>query len=111
MVAISSAIGDPPSRPVVPAARAEPPGPREQATERGLRATLRAALAHPGFVAMSVAFFACGLQLMFVTTHLPRFLGLCGLPPALGAQALAVIGVCNAFGSYAFGRLGQSYSP
>jgi predicted MFS family arabinose efflux permease len=48
---------------------------------------------------------------MFVTTHLPRFLGLCGLPPALGAQALAVIGVCNAFGSYAFGRLGQSYSP
>lgn len=73
--------------------------------------TLRAALAHPGFVVMSVAFFACGFQLMFITTHLPRFLGLCGLAPAVGAQALAVIGVCNAFGSYFFGRLGQSYSP
>ncbi|MCL6614308.1 MAG: hypothetical protein K6U03_06815, partial [Firmicutes bacterium] len=70
--------------------------------------TLRAALAHPGFVVMSVAFFACGFQLMFITTHLPRFLGLCGLAPAVGAQALAVIGVCNAFGSYFFGRLGQS---
>jgi predicted MFS family arabinose efflux permease len=76
-----------------------------------LRRTLRAALAHPGFVVMSIAFFACGFQLMFITTHLPRFLGLCGLAPAVGAQALALIGVCNAFGSYAFGRLGQSYSP
>jgi predicted MFS family arabinose efflux permease len=73
--------------------------------------TLRAALAHRGFVAMSVAFFACGFQLMFITTHLPRFLGLCGLSPAVGAQALAVIGLCNAVGSYAFGRLGQRYSP
>jgi predicted MFS family arabinose efflux permease len=102
MAAISVAIGDPPSRHDGVAARAE---------ASGLRATLGAALAHPGFVAMSVAFFACGFQLMFVTTHLPCFVGLCGLPPALGAQALAVIGICNAFGSYAFGRLGQSHSP
>ena len=99
MAAISVVIGGPPPR---SAASAE---------VSGLRATLGAALAHPGFIAMSVAFFACGFQLMFVTTHLPRFLGLCGLPPTLGAQALAVIGLCNAFGSYAFGRLGQSYSP
>jgi predicted MFS family arabinose efflux permease len=102
VVAMSVAIGGAPPQAEVPVARSG---------TSGLRATLGAALAHPGFVAMSVAFFACGFQLMFVTTHLPRFLGLCGLPPALGAQALAVIGVCNAFGSYAFGRLGQSYSP
>ena len=102
MAAMSAAIG---GRPPQPAASAAPP------EASGLRAAVGAALAHPGFVVMSVAFFACGFQLMFVTTHLPRFLGLCGLPPALGAQALAVIGVCNAFGSYAFGRLGQSYSP
>ncbi|MGG5819044.1 MFS transporter [Falsiroseomonas sp. HW251] len=71
----------------------------------------RMAMGHPGFVAMSVAFFACGFQLMFITTHLPRFLGLCGLAPSVGASALAVIGVCNAIGSYAFGLLGQRYSP
>jgi predicted MFS family arabinose efflux permease len=74
-------------------------------------AAVRAAMAHPGFVAMSVAFFACGFQLMFITTHLPRFLGLCGLAPSVGAAALAVIGVCNAIGSYVFGLLGQRYSP
>ncbi len=71
----------------------------------------RTAMAHPGFVTMSVAFFACGFQLMFITTHLPRFLGLCGLAPSVGAAALAVIGVCNAIGSYTFGVLGQRYSP
>ncbi|WP_426954356.1 MFS transporter [Muricoccus radiodurans] len=80
-------------------------------TREGTSEALRAALSHPGFVAMSVAFFACGFQLMFITTHLPRFLGLCGLSPALGAQALGVIGVCNAVGSYAFGLLGQRHSP
>ena len=88
-----------------------PRGPAVRRPAIPLGRTLRAALAHPGFVAMAIAFFACGFQLMFITTHLPRFLGLCGLAPAVGAQALAVIGVCNAFGSYAFGRLGQSYSP
>jgi predicted MFS family arabinose efflux permease len=77
----------------------------------GAWSAARTAMAHPGFVTMSVAFFACGFQLMFITTHLPRFLGLCGLAPSVGAAALAVIGVCNAIGSYAFGVLGQRYSP
>ncbi len=73
-------------------------------------AAAREALGHGGFVAMTVAFFACGFQLMFITAHLPRFLGLCGLPPSVGASALGVIGVCNALGSYAFGLLGARYS-
>jgi predicted MFS family arabinose efflux permease len=77
----------------------------------GLGETLRAALAHPGFMVMTIAFFACGFQLAFITTHLPRFLGLCGLAPSVGAHALGIIGLCNAFGSYAFGLLGQRYSP
>jgi predicted MFS family arabinose efflux permease len=99
MVLVGVLIGGAPRRP----ATAAPSLPLGQA--------LRAALAHRGFVVMSVAFFACGFQLMFITTHLPRFLGLCGLSPAVGAQALAVIGVCNAFGSYLFGVAGQRWSP
>ena len=44
---------------------------------------------HSGYVIMSLAFFVCGLQLVFLTTHLPSYLALCGMDPMLGAQALA----------------------
>jgi predicted MFS family arabinose efflux permease len=74
-----------------------------------LGGTLRAAFAHRGFMAMAIAFFACGFQLMFITTHLPRFLGLCGLAPGVGANALAMIGLCNAIGSYLSGSLGRYF--
>jgi predicted MFS family arabinose efflux permease len=102
MVAVSLLLGGAP--PQDAAQRAAGPA-------AGAWGAARLAMAHPGFVAMSVAFFACGFQLMFITTHLPRFLGLCGLAPSVGAAALVVIGVCNAIGSYAFGVLGQRYSP
>lgn len=89
------------------------PAPGGAAVERqgaGVAEAVREALSHRGFVAMAVAFFACGFQLMFITAHLPRFIGLCGLPPSVGAAALGVIGVCNAVGSYTFGVLGGRYS-
>jgi predicted MFS family arabinose efflux permease len=58
---------------------------------------------------MALAFFVCGLQLVFITTHLPNYLAICGLDPSLGASALALIGLFNVFGSYAFGWLGGRY--
>jgi predicted MFS family arabinose efflux permease len=65
---------------------------------------------HSGYVVMSLAFFVCGLQLVFLTTHLPSYLALCGMDPMLGAQALAVIGLFNVIGSWGFGWLGDRYS-
>jgi predicted MFS family arabinose efflux permease len=59
---------------------------------------------------MSLAFFVCGLQLVFLTTHLPSYLVLCGMDPMLGAQALAVIGLFNIIGSWGFGWLGDRHS-
>uniref|UniRef100_E6VHU2 Major facilitator superfamily MFS_1 n=1 Tax=Rhodopseudomonas palustris (strain DX-1) TaxID=652103 RepID=E6VHU2_RHOPX len=70
---------------------------------------VQAALGHSGFMVMAIAFFVCGLQLVFITTHLPNYLAICGLDPSLGASALAVIGLFNVFGSYAFGWLGGRY--
>lgn len=70
---------------------------------------LAEALAHRGFLALSVAFFACGFQLVFIGTHLPKYLAICGLPPAVGAWSLALIGLFNAAGSLAAGWLGQRY--
>jgi predicted MFS family arabinose efflux permease len=71
---------------------------------------LKEATSHPGFVVMAVAFFVCGLQLVFITTHLPAYIAICGMDPNVGAQALVLIGLFNAFGSLAFGWLGGRYS-
>ncbi len=71
---------------------------------------LRVAARHPGYLAMTAAFFACGFQLVFITTHLPSYLAFCGLPPSVSASALALIGLCNTIGTYAVGQLGARYS-
>ncbi len=67
------------------------------------------AMSHKGYIVMSLAYFVCGLQLTFLTAHLPSYLALCGQDPMLGAQALAVIGLFNVFGSWLFGWLGDLY--
>jgi predicted MFS family arabinose efflux permease len=59
---------------------------------------------------MVIAFFACGFQLMYITTHLPSYLAICGLPASVSASALGMIGLGNAVGSYAAGMLGARYS-
>jgi predicted MFS family arabinose efflux permease len=76
---------------------------------QSLGAVVQSALGHSGYVIMAIAFFVCGLQLVFITTHLPNYLAICGLDPSLGASALALIGLFNVFGSYVFGWLGGLY--
>ena len=71
---------------------------------------LREAIAHRGYLFMTLAFFACGFQLVFITTHLPSYLALCGVAPGVGASALALIGLFNTVGTYMFGLLGARYS-
>jgi len=78
---------------------------RQSATD-----AVRAAIAHRGYLFMTLAFFACGFQLVFLTTHLPAYLQLCGVAPGVGATALALIGLFNAIGTYIFGLLGAKYS-
>jgi len=60
---------------------------------------LRTASGHRGFIAMTIAFFACDFQLVFFTTHLAPFLDLCGLPGSVSATALGPIGLFNAIGT------------
>jgi predicted MFS family arabinose efflux permease len=64
------------------------------------------ALRTPAFLVMAGAYFVCGMQLLFITTHLPSYLALCGMDPMLGAEALGVIGAFNVFGSLFFGWAG-----
>jgi len=71
---------------------------------------LREAIGHRGYLFMTLAFFACGFQLVFLTTHLPAYLQLCGIAPGVGATALGLIGLFNTIGTYGFGLLGARYS-
>jgi predicted MFS family arabinose efflux permease len=71
---------------------------------------LRQALGHRGYLFMTLAFFACGFQLVFITTHLPAYLQLCGIAPGVSATALGLIGLFNTIGTYCFGLLGARYS-
>jgi predicted MFS family arabinose efflux permease len=71
---------------------------------------VKEAMGHPGYVVLAIAFFVCGLQLVFITTHLPTYLAICGMDPSVGANALALVGLFNVIGSYLFGWLGGRYS-
>ncbi|HTO48451.1 MAG TPA: MFS transporter [Burkholderiales bacterium] len=90
--------------------QARAPDAHAPAVPQPLGEALREAAKHRGFVAMTVAYFACGFQLVFITTHLPQYLELCGVAPSVSANALALIGLCNTVGTYAFGLLGARYS-
>jgi MFS family permease len=82
-------------------------GPEE--TNTPLKEVLAEAWAHKGYVTMAVAYFVCGLQLIFIAAHLPAYLEICGQSPTLSAQALGVIGGFNAIGCYVLGWLGGKF--
>jgi len=81
----------------------------QQGTKPDAVRAVREALRHPGYVAMTIAFFACGFQLIFVATHLPNFIAICGLPPSVSAHAIALIGIFNAIGTLLAGYLGERF--
>jgi predicted MFS family arabinose efflux permease len=74
------------------------------------KAAFLSAFKHGPFMIMTSAYFVCGLQLVFLTTHLPSYLAFCGQDPMLGAQALATIGAFNVLGSLFFVWAGGRWS-
>ena len=74
-----------------------------------MREVLGQAMRNRPFLVMSGAYFVCGLNLVFLTTHLPAYLTFCGQDPMLSAEALAVIGGVSAIGSLATGWLGSRF--
>jgi predicted MFS family arabinose efflux permease len=68
------------------------------------------AFGNASFVVMTCAYFVCGMQLVFITTHLPSYLALCGMDPMLSAQTLGVIGGFNVLGSLFFGWAGGRWN-
>jgi MFS family permease len=83
--------------------------PRPDERRATMREVLGTALRSRRYLVMTCAYFVCGLQLVFLTTHLPNYLAICGQDPMLSASALATIGGVNIFGSWFAGWLGGRY--
>jgi len=96
----------------VPLAAAMMEGRRPAATgaQQSLGEALREAGAHSGFWYLTAGFFVCGFQVAFISVHLPAYLLDVKMTPAVGATALALIGLFNIAGSFVAGYLGGRFS-
>ena len=84
-------------KPAVASHAADAPPPRS------MRETLRGAMRDPSFGLLTAGFFVCGFHVAFIATHLPGVVASCGLPPAVAAWSLSLIGLFNIAGSFAAG--------
>ena len=96
----------------VPLAAAMMEGRRPVATgaQQSLNQALREAGGHSGFWYLTAGFFVCGFQVAFISVHLPAYLVDVKMTPAVGAMALALIGLFNIAGSFVAGYLGGRFS-
>lgn len=77
--------------------------------ELGMWASLRQAMHHRAFLMLSVGYFVCGFQILFISVHLPSYLQDSGIPASAGSTALALIGLFNILGSYLAGLWGGKF--
>jgi len=87
-----------------------PPRTAGAPADTSMKAALATAMSNTSFLIMAAAYFVCGMQLVFLTTHLPAYLALCGMDPMLSAQALTAIAIFNVAGSLFFGWAGSRWS-
>ena len=87
-----------------------PPREPDQIADTSAGVAVKIAFGNASFVVMTCAYFVCGMQLVFITTHLPSYLAICGMDPMLSAQTLGVIGGFNVLGSLFFGWAGQRWN-
>lgn len=83
------------------------PTPAEK--EMGMWASLAQAMQHKAFIMLSVGYFVCGFQILFISVHLPSYLQDSGIPASAGSNALALIGLFNILGSYLAGLWGGQF--
>jgi len=78
---------------------AGPSAPRFESTREAVSRAVR----DPSYRLLAAGFFFCGFHVAFIATHLPGVVAACQLPPAVGAWALAVVGLFNIVGSFGIG--------
>jgi predicted MFS family arabinose efflux permease len=89
------------------AAVAEPRLEQIHAFKQSARQAMSEALGHRGYVLLTIGFFVCGFQVVFVGVHLPAYLADHGMPAHVAVTSLALIGLFNVIGTYTTGWLGS----
>ena len=87
-----------------------PPRGVDDIADTSAAVAVKIAIGNASFVVMTLAYFVCGMQLVFLTTHLPSYLAICGMDPMLSAQTLGMIGGFNVLGSLFFGWAGGRWN-
>ena len=62
------------------------------------------------FWLLSIGFFVCGFQVVFIGIHMPGYLADHGFDPKMSTIFLALVGLFNVFGTYTAGWLGDKFS-
>jgi predicted MFS family arabinose efflux permease len=88
------------------AALVEKRHPQAHSVQQSARQAMAEAVGHRGYVLLTLGFFVCGFQVVFVGVHLPAYLADNGLAAHVAVTALALIGLFNIVGTYAAGWLG-----
>jgi predicted MFS family arabinose efflux permease len=70
------------------------------------RQAVAEAFRHRGYLLLTIGFFVCGFQVVFVGVHLPAYLADHRFAPHVAVTALALIGLFNIVGTYTTGLLG-----
>lgn len=87
----------------------------QQASDQSIKQALKEAMGNPSFRLLTLGYFVCGFQVVFIAVHLAPYLkDLSKIYPDVGAPAvattaLALIGLFNIFGTYSAGILGQRF--
>ncbi len=76
------------------------------AFRQSARQAFAEAIRHKGYLLLTIGFFVCGFQLVFIGVHLPAYLADRGMPAHVAVTALALIGLFNIIGTYTAGWLG-----
>ncbi len=86
-----------------------------QGSDQTIKQALKEAIKNPSFKLLTLGYFVCGFQVVFIAVHLAPYLkDLSKIYPDVGAPAvattaLALIGLFNIFGTYSAGILGQRF--
>jgi predicted MFS family arabinose efflux permease len=84
--------------------------PADESKKLPLRTVLKQVAGHADFWLLSLGFFVCGFQVVFIGIHIPAYLVDQHLPAQAGTTVLALVGLFNIAGTWCAGWLGGHYS-